>query len=282
MILDNSWTRSVAELRLHPATKKLLDAYLGDPAHALYISGEAGSGTGTVARNVAEQLAGSVSLVTVIGPEKGLISIERVRQLYEQTRSIQHTKRCIVIDDADTMSHDAQNALLKLLEEPVRNIHFILTTHHETQLLGTILSRAQRIQLQPIGTEESKRLLEEGGLDKDKQLQALFLAAGKPAELTRLANDPDYLATKSVLVNDARSFLQSDDYNRLSIITKYTDRLHALELLTTCGMLLRFSLLKQRNYGAADTMALLDEVMRRIEANGHVRTHLMHLVTKLP
>lgn len=272
----------MVELRLHPATKKLLDTYIAEPAHALCISGDTGAGTGTTAVTTAGRVTGSTNHVIVISPEKGLIPIERIRQLYEQTRSIQHTKRCIVIDDADTMSHEAQNALLKVLEEPVRDMHFILTTHQDTQLLQTIRSRMQHIRIRPIDPTESKHLLLEYGVEESKLNQALFLASGMPAELVRLATDAEHFAARSHLVQDARAILQSDDYVRLSILNKYTDRIRALDLLTTCGMLLRFSVLKQRNYASADTMSVIDTVMRRIKANGHVRTHLMDLVTKLP
>lgn len=272
----------MANLLINPATQKLLDAYLRAPAHAICITGETGSGTGSVATWLAEQLADNLQLVTYIVPEKGLIPIDRIRQLYEQTRSIQQTKRCIVIDDADAMSHDAQNALLKLLEEPVENVHFILTTHQETQLLPTIKSRTQIIQLLPITVAQSQALLAKFSLDETVTRQALFLASGHPAELTRLAEKSDYFASRSVIVTDARNLLQSDDYGRLVIIKKYTDRTNALEFLGMTARLLSFSLLKQRNYGAADVMTVLDSVMQRIEANGHVRTHLMYLVTKLP
>lgn len=272
----------MAKLLLNPATRKLLDAYTGAPAHALCITGEEGSGTGSVAMMLAEQLAENPQLVTRITPEKGLIPIDRIRQLYEQTRSIQQTRRCIVIDDADAMSRDAQNSLLKLLEEPVENVHFILTTHHETGLLPTIKSRTQMIQLLPITAAQGQELLKGYDLDETTMRQTLFLASGHPAELTRLAEDKEYFANRSVVVTDARNFLQTDDYGRLVIIKKYTDRTNALEFLSMCAKLLSFSLLKQRNYSAADVMDVLDGVMGRIEANGHVRTHLMHLVTKLP
>lgn len=272
----------MVKLLLHPATKKLIDAYLATPAHALCISGEIGSGTGSAATMLAEQLADNPQLVTRIAPEKGLIPIDRIRQLYEQTRSIQQSKRCIIIDDADAMSRDAQNALLKLLEEPVENVHFILTTHHETGLLPTIKSRTQMVQLLPVTAAQSQELLKRYKLDETAMRQALFLANGYPAELTRLAEDKDYFVSRSVVVTDARNFLQADDYGRLVIIKKYTDRTNALEFLSMCAKLLSFSLLKQRNYSAADVMNVLDSVMQRIEGNGHVRTHLMHLVTKLP
>jgi len=271
----------VAELLINVATKKLLDAYLKSPAHALLLCGESGVGLGSIANMLARELSESEQTVTSLLPEKGLISIERVRTLYEQTRSIQDGKRVIIIDDADSMSPDAQNALLKLLEEPVENVHFVLTTHAPNQLLSTIRSRAQAIRVLNIDETMSKQLLANYSLDATKHAQTLFLASGRPAELTRLAEDEEYFAAKAGVVSDARTFLQTDAYGRLMVIKKYTDRAGALEFLTMCGQLLRFSFLKQKNVSAAENMEVFDLVMKRIEANGHARTHLMHLVTKL-
>jgi DNA polymerase-3 subunit delta' len=272
----------MAELVLNSATRKILDAYLRRPSHAVLLSGEVGIGLGTIAEDLGTQLAGKRQLVTVLSPEKGLISIERVRKLYEQTRSVQQTSRCIVIDDADAMSPDAQNALLKLLEEPVEKIHFILTTHFPESLLATIRSRTQQINILPIGEKESRSVLQRYSLSDTQILQALFLAAGRPAELTRLADDTEYLTSQGRAISDARSFLQAKTYDRLKIIKNYTDRTAALQFLGMCAKLLTFSLLKQKHYAAADSMDLVDTVIKRINANGHVRTHLMYLVTKLP
>lgn len=270
------------KLLVHPATQKLLDAYQKMPSHAVCLNGEEGAGLTTLAMKLATDLSGNKQLVTVIEPEKGLISIDRVRQLYTEIRSIQQTSRYIIIDDAEGMSHDAQNALLKLLEEPVQNVHFILTTHHPTQLLETIRSRTQNIDVMPISETLSKTLLTQSELSPTEQVQALFLASGRPAELVRLATDREYFASQSVVVTDARTFLQTDDYARLTVIKKYTDRTAALKFLSMCAQLLTYSLLKQRNYSVADVMETLEIVMKRIEANGHVRTHLLYLVTKLP
>ena len=270
------------KLSLHSATKKLLTAYLKDPTHALCLSGEVGAGLGSLAFTLAADLAGSESLVTVIAPEKDLISIERVRGLYEQTRSVQQGKRCIIIDDADTMSRDAQNALLKLLEEPARNVHFILTTHQPSHLLATIRSRTQIITVLSLGEQDSLKLLEPHGLDETKQRQALFLALGRPAELIRLAENPTYFDDQATIITDARMFLQGSTYDRLVTIKKYSDRSGALYLLAMCTRLLRFNLLKQHHYATAELMPVFEQVIQRIDGNGHVKTHLMYLVTKLP
>jgi hypothetical protein len=272
----------VPDLLLNPATKKLLDAYVSNPSHALCLTGEEGVGLGTIAKMLTEKLSNSPQTVTWLAPEKGLLSIDRIRALYEQTRSIQQDKRCVVIDDADSMSRDAQNALLKLLEEPVKNVHFILTTHQPSQLLTTIQSRVQTVQVLLVDEASSMKLVSSPVVSETERRQMLFLASGKPAELIRLADDKDYFMSEVGIITDARTFLQDTAYGRLAVIKKYTERLVALQFLTMCAKLLNFSLIKQRNYAAADSMEVLDDVMKRLEANGHVRTHLMDLVTKLP
>lgn len=271
----------MAELVWNAAAGKLLAAYLKHPAHALLLSGPVGIGLGSSAKEVAARLTGKAALVSVIEPEKGVIGIDRIRQLYQQTRSVQAETRCIVIDDADAMGNDAQNALLKLLEEPVANVHFILTSHHETRLLPTIRSRTQHLSLLPITDAASAQLLAPFGLDETKARQALFLASGLPAELARLGSDAQYFADRTARITDARKFLQSDTYTRLTIIKGYTDRQAALDFVAMCSRLLTFTVFKQRNYDSFQSMDALETVGKRIAGNGHVKTHLAYLVTKL-
>lgn len=272
----------MAERVLHDATQRMLEAFILEPAHALCLSGDVGAGLGTVARTLAERLSGSSLAVTVISPEKGLIPIDRVRQLYGETRAKQTGRRCIIIDDADRMSAEAQNALLKLLEEPVENVHFILTSHHLQALLPTIRSRLQVIAVRPIDETASIKLLSQYLLNDVRQRQILFLAAGKPAELVRLAGDEEYFKARVEVVSKARSFLEADTYGRLIAIKSLTDRAGALSFLTTCADLLTYGFIRQHNLAASQGMDELDEAMERIESGGHVRTQLLHVVTKLP
>lgn len=77
------------------------------------------------------------------------LPIERVREL--QVEALQapliHSKRILFIAEMQTASQPAQNALLKLLEEPPDHVHVILTTTQLSGVLETIQSRSQVIQL---------------------------------------------------------------------------------------------------------------------------------------
>lgn len=77
------------------------------------------------------------------------LSIEQVRQLQLSVLQapLQHTKRILFIPQIELASDPAQNALLKLLEEPPAHIQFILTTSQLSSVLETIQSRSELIPI---------------------------------------------------------------------------------------------------------------------------------------
>jgi len=219
--------------------------------------------------------------VHIIEPdEKGTIPIEQIRGLYTLTRTVYDSPRVVIIDDAGGMSHAAQNALLKLLEEPSAQTYFILTSHQPQLLLATIRSRAQQIELRPVSLEQSMALLRDVSVDDQKRL--LFIAQGLPAELTRLSQDQEYFASQVELVGTARKLLQADQYDRLIITKDYKDRTAAINLVVMVGRLLEFSVLSQFRADLASALELIEQVHGNLSANGNVRIQLDYLVTKLP
>src|SRR5687768_11779159 len=114
------------ELFVHPSTARLLDAYIQKPTQSLLLTGPVGIGALTIANDLAQKLHARPDDIHVVSPdEKGTIAIERVRSIYQLTRSIYDSPRVVIIDDSDQMSAAAQNALLKLLEEPTQQTYFI-------------------------------------------------------------------------------------------------------------------------------------------------------------
>ena len=78
----------------------------------------------------------------IIAPEKS-IKIEQIRLLNEFCYLTPHKSKnkLIIIKDAEKMTIEAANALLKILEEPLENRFFILLTENKNKLLLTIVSR---------------------------------------------------------------------------------------------------------------------------------------------
>ena len=97
--------------------------------------------------------------ITVIAPEDGKknITVAQIRALRTEAYVKPHmaVRRVFVIDKADTMNEQAQNALLKVLEEPPADIIFILIAESAAALLDTIISRCTVLSLVPPETDEA-------------------------------------------------------------------------------------------------------------------------------
>ena len=143
-----------------PSLAPLLQAMQANPPQALLLTGPTGRGLTTLARHLAQQWGKLEHVVQPISQKTGstaAISVEAVRELYSQTKGKSTTRSVVLIDNADAMTLSAQNALLKLLEEPSTNVHFILTSHTPERLLTTVRSRTQHIAVPPISSEQSEQ-----------------------------------------------------------------------------------------------------------------------------
>ena len=267
------------DLYLAPVTKSLIDGYLKHPKQGILLAGDSGTGLGTLAKCLAlKQCNHPTDIVLVEPDEKGTISIERVRKLYVDTRNVRKNTQIVVVDDADTMSHDAQNAFLKLLEEPGSQVRFILTSHQPESLLATVTSRVQTIVVKPVSESDSQRLANALGVKDPGQLQQiLFLASGLPAELTRLVANRDYFDSQALVVRQARDFLGAQVFDRLATVSKLTRREDALLFVKTLARLIDFSSQKNHSMLEGDIVSNIEKTTKRLLSNGNVRAQLMYL-----
>lgn len=87
--------------------------------------------------------------------------------------------RVVIIDDADTMNRNAQNAILKILEEPPKNTLLILVAHRVGALIPTIRSRARVVHFQPLTDDDMKSLIGRTDIVLDEEsLSTLIRLAG--------------------------------------------------------------------------------------------------------
>lgn len=134
-------------------------------------------------RKAAEGIHPDISIVSRpvddSGKEKREINVEQIRSMIADAyvRPNEAARKVYIIDQAQTMNPAAQNAALKLLEEPPAGAVFLLTTENAAQILPTVRSRCADINIAGEQQELDKKLLELA----DKYLR--LVAAGSRAEL---------------------------------------------------------------------------------------------------
>ncbi len=120
-----------------------------------------------------------------------LETVRSVTQFFRRTAS-QGGWRIAIVDDADAMNWHAQNALLKILEEPPKKSLLILICHRIGALLPTILSRSQVVTFHPLNDDHIRDILRSDFAPHEKHVQdrILRMAAGSISR-AKLYADPE-------------------------------------------------------------------------------------------
>ncbi len=213
-----------------PAARAALVAALADPVHAYLLAGPPGCGKREATRAFAAELlaAGSPDpddarrrALADPSPHPDLVwlSPQGTQHLVEEVRRrvitaaayrpFEAERRAFVIEAADAMADESQNALLKTLEEPAPYVHLMLITAEPAALLETVRSRCQPVRFAPLADEAVEARLVEWGLGGDEleRRAAARLAAGDSERAAFLlgADGRELRAAAEACVADARS-----------------------------------------------------------------------------
>jgi DNA polymerase-3 subunit delta' len=196
-----------------PAARAALAAALASPVHAYLLAGPPGSGKRGAARAFAAELLAEGApdpddarrrVLADPSPHPDLVwlaprgaaqhLVEEIRQhviTAAAYRPFEGARRVFVIEAADAMADESQNALLKTLEEPADFVHIILISAEPELLLETVRSRCQEVRFRPLDAEAVAAGLEASGLGEDdaERLAAARLAAGDPRRAEFLVSD---------------------------------------------------------------------------------------------
>lgn len=265
------------DIILHPVTERQLDPFIKSPAQVLLISGPAGSGKLTLAKRLAETTLelsddgfDNYSQSVVIGPEDGKsIGIESARQLERFMRlKVPGDKaydRVAIIEDSHLMTTEAQNALLKTLEEPPAGTLIIMTVSYEPALLPTVRSRAQNLSVQRPDQQAMVKFFADRGFDSAAISQAYPLSGGLPGLMNALLEDDDHPLKKAT--EQARQLLSSPVFERLIIIDALSkDRILAVDTMTIMQRMARVSLQSATGRSARRWQEILETSYQTAEA----------------
>ncbi|MDN5275778.1 MAG: hypothetical protein JWN33_427 [Candidatus Saccharibacteria bacterium] len=269
------------DILLNPRTQKLLDGLTRDVPQSLLFTSTAGVDIDAAITYLQQ---GTDYDRMAVNPDTSkkepVITVEQMRGLYDSLKTKTDRPRFIIINNVNAMTVQAQNAFLKLLEEPLARTHFLLIAHHPVRLIPTIRSRVIELEILPLERSQSNTLLDSLQVDDTmKRQQLLFIADGRGAELKQLATDSNYFEHRSHIIRDARSFIQARPFDALAVINNYKDdRTQALMLLEDVLKLLRLNISKTPDLRRIHNLSQYVDAYERIEANGNVRLVLTALV----
>ncbi len=270
------------ELIISPVTRRQLEAYLSSPVHALLLVGAAGLGLGTIARALANRVAGNdvvYLMPTNHNKQKTtIINADDIAGLPTILRDKRDHRLAVVIDDADQTAPGVFERMLKLIEEPVSGVYFIFTTHRIAALPATILSRTGTIRVKAPAAEACRSLLD--GVDTQLANQISWLAGNRPALTRRLVEFGDQSQLDLVSMTRAKQFMQAQRPRRIEQIDAIADRESGLALCVAIARILTLMLAGGGSVEAATIarrLDLLSETADRLSANGNVRLQLLNL-----
>ncbi|HWR39517.1 MAG TPA: DNA polymerase III subunit delta' [Patescibacteria group bacterium] len=133
-----------------------------------------------------------------IGPDGAAIKIDQIRGLQHEAAlaPVMGERRVCIINDAELMTTQAANSLLKLLEEPPPGFLFILVAQDSRPLLPTILSRCCRLRFSVLPGDLLIRTLREQGQEESAAAVAARLSGGRLGKALEILQ-PDGLMSRN-------------------------------------------------------------------------------------
>jgi len=143
-----------------------------DCPHAFLLHGQTGCGKTTIARIIANRLGcvGSDYKEVDSADFRGIDTVREIRK-NSMYKAIEGAVRVWVIDECHKMTNDAQNALLKILEDTPPHVYFVLCTTEPQKLLPTIKGRCSQFQVNPLNENQMFRLLRKIVHDEKAELE---------------------------------------------------------------------------------------------------------------
>ena len=160
---------------------------------------------------IARGIHADVSTVSVAaaeeGPQHKEISVDQIREVQRAVAlaPFEGRTRAVIIDPADKLSEEAQNAFLKTLEEPPPSAVFVLIATRGDALLPTVRSRCALIEFGLVSTAEIEEALRDRGIEEERARLLARLSNGRPEWALAMVDDASRLEKRSEALEQARA-----------------------------------------------------------------------------
>ena len=212
----------------------------------------------------------------IVNHNDGKIKIEQIREMQRKVaeKPIISNRKVYIIDNADTMTNEAQNCLLKTLEEPPEYITIILICSNEDNLLSTIKSRCTRMHFEPIKYEDIKKYI---NLEFPKQQiseNIIELSQGSIGKVIKLNEKKDMYA------NIERILLNMQNNDLIEIIQMSNEIYKSKEEINSILEYINVLLIKlgKQNIKYIKCIKIVEETKKRLKANSNYDMSIDYMI----
>ncbi|MCA9861035.1 MAG: hypothetical protein KC438_15000, partial [Thermomicrobiales bacterium] len=153
------------------------------------------------------------------------LTIETARAISAQAplRPMNGNWRIVVVDDAERLQPDAQEALLKTIEEPPSFLVMLLVASDVESMLPTVRSRCEHLELAAVPASEIEHFLVDRGAAVDVASLTASFSGGAPGWAIRAVEDSALLEERTSIVTQAASWIGSTEFERIATAFSLSD-----------------------------------------------------------
>jgi len=203
----------------------------------------------------------------LIEPNGNAVKIEQIREMQRKVseKPIISNKKVYIIDEADTMTVEAQNCLLKTLEEPPEYITIILVCTNENNLLSTIKSRCTRMHFEALNPEKIREHIKQNYPEQEISENIINLSQGSIGKAIKLNEN------KNIYENIEKILLSMQNNDLIEIIQMSEEIYKTKEEIDSILDYMNVILLKlsKQNIKYIKCIDIVEQTKKRLKANSN-------------
>lgn len=217
-----------------------------------------------------------------INPDGNSIKIEQIREIQNKIieKPIISNKKVYIIDDSEKMTKEAQNCLLKTLEEPPEFIVIILITSNENLMLNTIKSRCTKINFSKLSDNEIINILKSFNIN-DINKNILKASEGSVGKALQFEEKTEIYDTINDILKNISNIDIIELINKAEII--YESKNDIMEILNYINVYLyqriREDCLNNKKY--INSMEIVEKTKSKLNSNSNYDMSIDFLLFKL-
>lgn len=207
------------------------------------------------------------------------IKIGQIRFLQEQIaeKPIVSSKKVYIINNSDFMTVEAQNCLLKTLEEPPEYATIILILSNENKMLNTIKSRCTKISFQNISQDDLLKYAEQNNILVTDIL--LNICNGSINKLITLKDNAEVYSTLDKIITDFSTKDIAYIWNEAEILYKSKDNI--INLLDYFNIYFFNKLKKKQDSKYINSIKIVEQTKKRLSSNANYDMCIDSLLLKI-